>query len=311
MSRPCSLKDIAQECGVSVSTVSQILKNSPRDYSSEQTRAKVRETARKLGYRRNYGYRLMRGQKTMTVAIMASMEHMRSEEHVSKLVIELMSCFDHHGYASYFNTFVYDAQENLNKVRDLLARGVECFVAVGAPVGHKELEREIEEQGGYLISTSREFRNHIFMSDLSASRRIVCYLYERAGENFCFFPCSNPLPGRFAALKEVFKHLSQEELLRRHTCRCISYKECRGNYPDFAFREGYAATEKACGMNPRLRGFFYWAGSHIWCKAAGRSDGMSGWRVITMIPRSAMLLIRYRLWIMTGSIMRLFLLRRL
>ena len=224
MSRPCSLKDIAQECGVSVSTVSQILKNSPRDYSPEQTRAKVRETARKLGYRRNYGYRLMRGQKTMTVAIMASMEHMRSEEHVSKLVIELMSCFDHHGYASYFNTFVYDAQENLNKVRDLLARGVECFVAVGAPVGHKELEREIEEQGGYLISTSREFRNHIFMSDLSASRRIVCYLYERAGEDFCFFPCSNPLPGRFAALKEVFKHLSQEELLRRHTCRCISYK---------------------------------------------------------------------------------------
>ena len=257
MSRPCSLKDIAQECGVSVSTVSQILKNSPRDYSSEQTRAKVRETARKLGYRRNYGYRLMRGQKTMTVAIMASMEHMRSEEHVSKLVIELMSCFDRHGYASYFNTFVYDAQENLNKVRDLLARGVECFVAVGAPVGHKELEREIEGQGGYLISTSHEFRNHIFMSDLSASRRIVCYLYERAGENFCFFPCSNPLPGRFAALKEVFKHLSQEELLRRHTCRCISYKECRGNYPDFAFREGYAATEKACGMNPRLRGFFY------------------------------------------------------
>ena len=58
-------------------------------------------------------------------------------------------------------------------------------------------------------------------------------------------------------MKEVFKHLSQEELLRRHTCRCISYKECRGNYPDFAFREGYAATEKACGMNPRLRGFFY------------------------------------------------------
>ena len=99
-------------------------------------------------------------------------------------------------------------------MRDLLARGVECFVAVGAPVGHKELEREIEGQGGYLISTSRDFRNHIFMSDLSASRRIVCYLYERAGEDFCFFPCSNPLPGRFAALKEVFKHLSQEELQR-------------------------------------------------------------------------------------------------
>lgn len=257
MSRPCSLKDIAQKCGVSVSTVSQILKDSPRDYSSEQTRAKVREAARKLGYRRNYGYRLMRGQKTMTVAIMASMEHMRSEEHVSKLVIELMSCFVRHGYASYFDTFAYDAQENLNKVRDLLARGVECFVAVGAPVGHKELEREVEIQGGYLISTSRDFRNHIHMSDLSASRCIIRYLHEQAGEDFCFFPCSKPPFGRFAALKEVFCYLSEEELLQRHTCLCDSGKEYRGNYPDFAFREGYAATERACGVNPHLRGFFY------------------------------------------------------
>lgn len=258
MSRPCSLKDIAQECGVSVSTVSQILKNSPRDYSSEQTRAKVRETARKLGYRRNYGYRLMRGQKTMTVAIMASMEHMRSEEHVSKLVIELMSCFDHHGYASYFNTFVYDAQENLNKVRDLLARGVECFVAVGAPVGHKELEREIEGQGGYLISTSREFKNYIAVDITQASCRIIRYLHEKVRDDFCFFYfCDFPPPARFAALKKEFPTLTAEEICCRYTHKCRSYKECRDNYPDFAFREGYAATEEVYRVKPELKALFY------------------------------------------------------
>ena len=177
MSSPCSLKDIAQECGLSVSTVSQILKNSPCDYSSKQTRARVRETAQRLGYRTNYGYRLMRGQKTMTVAILASMEHMRAEEHVKQLVIELMSCFDRKGYASYFNTFAYDAQENLNKVRDLLARGVEYFIFVGAPLGHRELEQEIEDKGGYLISTSRELRNHIYLDAMRASLRLLEYLH--------------------------------------------------------------------------------------------------------------------------------------
>jgi len=85
-----SLKDIAVTCGVSVSTVSQILNNKPHNYSSAATRRKVCDTVVKLGYRVNFGYRLMRGKKTRTVAIIAAQCHRPQEEHVRDLVISLM-----------------------------------------------------------------------------------------------------------------------------------------------------------------------------------------------------------------------------
>ena len=278
MSSPCSLKDIARECGLSVSTVSQILKNSPRDYSSEQTRAKVRETAQRLGYRTNYGYRLMRGQKTMTVAILLSFDHMRSEERISKLIIELIGCFNSRGYASYFNSLSYDAAENLNIVRDLLARGVECFVSIGTPFGCGELEKEIEERGGYLIGTERDLRNYIYLDAAQASFRLIEHLREKAGDDFCFFYC-DPLPkNRFAALRRHFRGMSMEEITQRYTCKCRSALECREDYADFAFAAGYAATESACGKNPDLRAFFYQndayaLGGIAWLMRNGREIG--------------------------------------
>lgn len=257
MSRQCSLKDIAIECGLSVSTVSQILKNSSRDYSSEETRRKVRETARRLGYKKNYGYQLMHGQKTMTVALMASMEFMRAEEHVSRLVIELMACFDLHGYASYFNTFVDDAQQNLNKVRDLMARGVECFVMIGAPVGHQNLEETIRDNGGYVISSSEELTNHIFIGDLEASRRLVNYLCAKSDDRLCYISLNHLHGGRFDALCEHFPELHPEEVIRNYTCDSAKFGCSGRDYAESAFRAGFTATEYWLSQRPETRAFFY------------------------------------------------------
>ena len=47
MAGQVSLKSIAEACSLSVSTVSQILNDKPNNFSSEETKRRVREAARK------------------------------------------------------------------------------------------------------------------------------------------------------------------------------------------------------------------------------------------------------------------------
>src|SRR5690242_10107383 len=52
--------DIARECGVSQTIVSDVLQGRPRGRVSEQTRQNILETARRLGYQPNAAARALR-----------------------------------------------------------------------------------------------------------------------------------------------------------------------------------------------------------------------------------------------------------
>lgn len=54
------LKIIAERAGLSQSTVSQILNRKANDFSSEETRQRVFALASELGYKQNFGHKLLR-----------------------------------------------------------------------------------------------------------------------------------------------------------------------------------------------------------------------------------------------------------
>lgn len=62
-----TLKEIAKECRVSPTTVSNILNGKPK--VSEETRQRVLQTVEKMGYRPNYIAQGLRNQKTRTIGI--------------------------------------------------------------------------------------------------------------------------------------------------------------------------------------------------------------------------------------------------
>ena len=72
MKRGVTLKQIAEATGVSVPTVSQILNRRPGNFSSEKTRDKVFEAARRMQYRQEYADLVRRGDPTNTVAIVCT-----------------------------------------------------------------------------------------------------------------------------------------------------------------------------------------------------------------------------------------------
>ena len=64
-----TIKDIAEECGVSVATVSRVMNNVPGKYSIE-TEKKIQSVAEKLGYIPNVMARSLVTQKTGLVAVL-------------------------------------------------------------------------------------------------------------------------------------------------------------------------------------------------------------------------------------------------
>ena len=64
-----TLKEIAQECNVSATTVSNILNGKPK--VSEETRLKVLDVVKRRGYQPNYIAQGLRNQKTRTIGIIA------------------------------------------------------------------------------------------------------------------------------------------------------------------------------------------------------------------------------------------------
>ncbi len=66
---PITLKDVAASAGVSISTVSQVLRDTENTWISEPTKARVREAALTLGYRANPAARLLASQKGHYFAI--------------------------------------------------------------------------------------------------------------------------------------------------------------------------------------------------------------------------------------------------
>lgn len=64
-----TIKEIARECNVSATTVSNILNGKPK--VSEQTKQRVLKTVEKMGYRPNYIAQGLRNQRTKTIGIIA------------------------------------------------------------------------------------------------------------------------------------------------------------------------------------------------------------------------------------------------
>ncbi len=92
-----TLKDIAQHCSTSVSTVSHVLNGRPGTYIGEATRQRVLDAARQLGYRPNQIARNLRNRRSMTIGVITG--GLDIETHADKLAA-ILGAASENGYAA-------------------------------------------------------------------------------------------------------------------------------------------------------------------------------------------------------------------
>ncbi len=274
------LKDIAEKSGLSVSTVSQILNNKPNNYSSEATRQRVRDLAAEMGYKTNFGYKLMRGQATQTVAIIASMPHKINEEHIRNLVMNLMLELDNRGYGTYLSSMSDDCGKNLDKIREFMVRGVEHFIILGTPVGYREIEETINAAGKIVVATSTSFQRHVAVDIGKGASALVRFLLDKGGWNFRLVVLEqdfSPNSDRIRALCEQLPGVPFPEIQSRYI-RTIKLPEKKfidvrgmGNYSDSAYQAGYQLAEELWASEPEI--------SAVSCHFDLTALGIAGWLV--------------------------------
>ena len=249
------LKIISERAGVSQAAVSQILNRRPNDYSSEETKKRVFSIARELGYKQNFGHKLLRGEKTKTVAIILSMQRLILEEQIQRLVLLLLDKFEHAGYVTYLQTVAGSEKENLKMVRELIARGTDHFVWLGNPTGVSSIEEEILSKGRSVIGFSSAFQRNLQNDSLFAIDRTVRKFLADGRTDFRLLVGTPRQVNRIQVLCNLFPGLSYDEVVRRH----VAYLNFNGEVDniDELTRTGYEKTCEIMKDDPHVSALMY------------------------------------------------------
>src|SRR5580765_3677354 len=129
---PVSLKDLALHLGLSPTTLSVVLNNSPKAESiPKETKARIFDAARELNYRPNYLARSLRVQKTNTVGVIVPE---LSDGYSAMVLNAVESVLANAGYF-YLTASHRHREELLERLPRVLAeRQVEGIIAVDTPI---------------------------------------------------------------------------------------------------------------------------------------------------------------------------------
>jgi LacI family transcriptional regulator len=152
MSKTVTLKDIARETGVHVSTVSRALDPDAHKSLTEEVVERVRQTAERMGYRRNRLASGLRTKRTMTVGMMLPDI---TNTLFPPIVRGVESILEPKGYASIIVNTDSDPDRETKMVEVLLERGVDGIIDAAA---HRADPRivELSQQGVPIVTVNRQ-----------------------------------------------------------------------------------------------------------------------------------------------------------
>ena len=249
-----TIKNIAAKAGVSYQAVSAVLNNKNNCRVSPTKREHIIAIAKELGYKVNFGYKLMRGQATHTVAIVVAMQQIESEEHIKLLVVKLMQQLNKLGFATYFNNMMTpNPEQNLREIQDLITRGTEHFIFIGSPVGHEEIEKELLKQNLSFIGWNSFFSRDLGIDSYKASKELFNYLYQKTQE-IPKLIIPNKIPttsSRYQALKNLIEETNSKENIEDYLIFTEPVEWIEEDFTNKAYNLGYQAAKEAfTSQNP-------------------------------------------------------------
>ena len=215
-----TLKTIAENAGLSVTAVSQILNNKTVDFCSEANKSRVRKLARELGYRPNVGVKIMRGEPLKSVATVLSMNQMELDDHIQRIILTLFKRYEQLDYSCYFCSGEHNAGQNMRRIQKLLDYGVERFIFIGHPFGMEKLDREIRRYGRMTVYYETLPLPAGYAGVYSDTAGAVCEMIElwrREGyKNIAFFQLAvDPDEQRFLGLCRAFPEYDRTTLQKK------------------------------------------------------------------------------------------------
>ncbi len=202
--KPVSLKFLAHHLGLSPTTVSLVLNNSPRAKSIPQaTKDRVLEAARTFHYRPNFFARYLSSKRSFTVAVIIPEI---SEGYGASVLSAIEGRLAREGYLHFVASHRWSAELIEETPRMLMQRGVEGFILVNMPLEHP-LPVPVVNIGG-----RRKLRDvtNLRLDNRRAGRLALEHLVKLGHQRIAFFkghPESADTEDRWQGIHEAAAHL--------------------------------------------------------------------------------------------------------
>ncbi len=239
-----TLKDVAKEAGLTVTTVSRVLNN--RGYISENARERVAEAMKKLNYHPNELARSLQNKKTKTIGVIVP--HIKHP-----YFAEMISSLENQAYKKGYKIILcnsYEDNDRMQSYLDMCTSNRVCgLILCSGQVSTKDfdsldipvitLERFMETG-----TASVECDNY------GGGRMAAEYLNEIGCKNIIYIGSAGrgtvamPADKRYVGLRDVCEE------------KQIDYIELRTDYNDFLNFSYYEGIEKALRDNPNVDGVF-------------------------------------------------------
>jgi len=204
IAKPVSLKFLSEHLGLSPTTVSLVVNNSPRARSIPQaTKDRVLEAARTFNYRPNYFARSLSNQRSFTVAVVVPEI---SEGYGASVLSAIESRLTREGYLYFVVSHRWSAELIEETPQVLMERGVEGFILVNMPLEHS-LPVPVVNIGGRKKLKSV---TNLLLDNRRAGRLALEYLVQIGHRRIAFFkghPESADTEDRWQGIHEAAEQL--------------------------------------------------------------------------------------------------------
>ncbi len=184
-----SIKDVAKEAGVSASTVSYVLNNSPTESISAETRKRVMAAVQKLGYVPNLNARSLSSRRSNLIGVLIPQtepgkEFMFSNPFYGELLSAIEYTARQHGY----HLLLSGTQEDQGYANVARNRGVDGIIIVGTYPG--ESLNELKRMGVPIVLVDSYVTDDAFhtigIEDKEGARMATRYLIGKGHQSIAF-----------------------------------------------------------------------------------------------------------------------------
>jgi LacI family transcriptional regulator len=200
---PVRMKDIARELGISVVTVSKVLRNHPD--IGEQTRARVLKRMKELKYQPNLAARSLSTGRTSTVGLVVpDLLHPFFAQVAAAVSAELRK----HRYGLLISSSEEDPELEKEEIEQLLARRVDVLLVASAQHTPESFVRIEKDKVPYVLldrSFAGHDANYVGVDDEAAGMLATSHLIEQGCERIAHIrgPQVSTAIGRLAGYKKA------------------------------------------------------------------------------------------------------------
>jgi LacI family transcriptional regulator len=232
MRRAVGIRDVARAAGVSVTTVSHVLNDTPNTRTSDETRIRVRTAAAELGYRPN---RMARGLRTHASGMLGLLtEEIAATPHAGRIILGAQETASAHNLTlAIINSHVSDETDELrSEVEALIDRHADGIIY--ATVFHDvvDLPEELNDLPAALIG-ARDRAGRI-PSVIPDERRgavdLVSHLVDRGHRRIAFANGIEDVPATRGRLEGYLEGLRLAGIERDDSLLDSDESEARGGY---------------------------------------------------------------------------------